>query len=113
MKTLKEYIVDAEERGIAIGHFNISNLEILKGIFEAAKKLVASGVTDSDRIITAVRNVLQSAPLANIEYVEIVNNDNMTSLVDVSKGALLALAVCFGNTRLIDNIIIPTQHKDA
>ena len=39
MKTLKEYILEAEEKGIAIGHFNISNLETLRGIFEAAKKL--------------------------------------------------------------------------
>jgi len=39
MKKLKEYILEAEQKGIAIGHFNISNLEILKGIFEAAKKL--------------------------------------------------------------------------
>ncbi len=52
MKTLKEYIVDAEERGIAIGHFNISNLEILKGIFEAAKKLqvpVIIGTAEGER----------------------------------------------------------------
>jgi fructose-bisphosphate aldolase class II len=38
MKKLKEYILEAEKKGIALGHFNISNLETLKGIFEAAKK---------------------------------------------------------------------------
>jgi len=39
MKTLREYIKEAEEWGIAIGHFNISNLEALHGIYNAAKKL--------------------------------------------------------------------------
>lgn len=39
MKTLKQYILEAEKKGVAIGHFNISNLETLKGIFEAAKRL--------------------------------------------------------------------------
>ncbi len=39
MKTLREYIKEAGEKGIAIGHFNISNLETLHGIFNAAKKL--------------------------------------------------------------------------
>jgi fructose-bisphosphate aldolase class II len=39
MKTLREYIKEAEEKGIAIGHFNISNLEALHGIYNAAKKL--------------------------------------------------------------------------
>lgn len=39
MKTLREYIKEAEEKKIAIGHFNISNLEALHGIYNAAKKL--------------------------------------------------------------------------
>ena len=39
MKTLREYIKEAEEKGVAIGHFNISNLEALHGIYNAAKKL--------------------------------------------------------------------------
>ena len=39
MKTLREYVKEAEEKKIAIGHFNISNLEGLHGIYNAAKKL--------------------------------------------------------------------------
>jgi len=39
MKTLAEYIQDAEEKKVAIGHFNISNLEAFWAIFNAAKKL--------------------------------------------------------------------------
>ena len=37
MKKLKDYILEAEKKGIAIGHFNISNLETLRGIFNASK----------------------------------------------------------------------------
>jgi len=43
MKTLREYIKEADEKGIAIWHFNISNLEALHGIYNAAKNLSASG----------------------------------------------------------------------
>ena len=39
MKTLREYIKEAEEKKVAIGHFNISNLEGLHGIYKAARKL--------------------------------------------------------------------------
>ena len=39
MKTLREYIKEAEEKKVAIGHFNISNLEGLHGIYNTAKKL--------------------------------------------------------------------------
>src|SRR3989344_607554 len=39
MKTYKEYILEPDKKGIAMGHFNISNLEALHGIYNAAKKL--------------------------------------------------------------------------
>jgi fructose-bisphosphate aldolase class II len=39
MKTYKEYIKEADQKGIAIGHFNISNLEAFHAIYNAAKKL--------------------------------------------------------------------------
>src|SRR3989344_2118844 len=39
LKTLREYIKEAEQKGVAIGHFNISNLEGLHGIYNGAKKL--------------------------------------------------------------------------
>ncbi len=39
MKTLRECIKEADEKGVAIGHFNISNLEGLHAIYNATKKL--------------------------------------------------------------------------
>lgn len=39
MKTLREYIKEAEEKNVAIGHFNISNLEAFHGVYNMAKKL--------------------------------------------------------------------------
>lgn len=50
-KTLREYIKEAEGKGIAIGHFNISNIEALHGIYNAAKKLnvpVIIGVSEGE-----------------------------------------------------------------
>lgn len=49
--TLREYISDAEAKKVAIGHFNISNLEALHGIYHAAKKLnlpVIIGVSEGE-----------------------------------------------------------------
>jgi len=51
IKTLREYIKEAEEKGVAIGHFNISNIEALHGIYNAAKKLnvpVIIGVSEGE-----------------------------------------------------------------
>lgn len=50
-KTLREYINEADKKGIAIGHFNISNIEALHGIYNAAKKLdvpVIIGVSEGE-----------------------------------------------------------------
>jgi len=39
IKSLREYINEAKEKGVAIGHFNISNIEALHGIYNASKRL--------------------------------------------------------------------------
>ena len=52
MKTLRQYIKEAGEKRVAIGHFNISNLETLHGIFNAAKRLnvpVIIGTAEGER----------------------------------------------------------------
>ena len=51
MKSLREYIQDAENKKVAIGHFNISELAALKAIFSAAKELnlpVLIGVSEGE-----------------------------------------------------------------
>ena len=52
MKSLRQYVAEARNKGIAVGHFNISNLETLRGIFNAAKKLdlpVIIGTAEGER----------------------------------------------------------------
>lgn len=51
MKTLKEVILEADKQKVAIGHFNISNIEGLWGIFRAAQGLSALGGTQMPVII--------------------------------------------------------------
>jgi fructose-bisphosphate aldolase class II len=60
MKTLREYISEAKEKGIAIGHFNISNLEAFNAIYESAKELnvpVIIGVSEGEREFTGITQV--------------------------------------------------------
>ena len=61
MKTLREIIKEAEEKGVAIGHFNISNLEALHGIYNAAKKLqvpVIIGVSEGEENFVGTEEVV-------------------------------------------------------
>lgn len=71
MQKLKEYILEAEKKGIAIGHFNISNLETLRGIFEAAKKLdlpVIIGTAEGERNWIGTKQVVALVKSLREEY---------------------------------------------
>jgi fructose-bisphosphate aldolase class II len=71
MKTLKEYIKEAKEKKIAIGHFNISNIEGLWAIFNAAKKFnlpVIIGVAEGERKYIGTRQVAALVKSIRDEY---------------------------------------------
>ncbi|MFA6463687.1 MAG: class II fructose-bisphosphate aldolase [Candidatus Paceibacterota bacterium] len=61
MKTYRECITDAYKNKVAIGHFNISNLETLKGIIEAAKELnvpVIIGASEGERDFIGIKQIV-------------------------------------------------------
>lgn len=61
MKTLREVIVEAEEKKIAVGHFNISDSSQLWGIFNAARSLdlpVVIGASEGERDFIGVKQIV-------------------------------------------------------
>jgi pantoate--beta-alanine ligase len=80
---------------------------VLSRALREAERLISLGKMSTAELESAVREVLAEAPLAEVEYIEIVDPDEMVPVETVAKGALIALAVRFGRTRLIDNTIIP------
>ena len=73
---------------------------------QLAARLFEQGERDTDRIRNAMRQVIQTAPDARIDYIEIVNK-NLTPVTELSGNTLIALAVYIGKTRLIDNLLLP------
>ena len=59
--------------------------------------------TSAKEIVDLVRKAIGEAPLARIDYVELVDADSFQPLEMVRPNSLLAVAVYFGKTRLIDN----------
>lgn len=60
MQTLKDALRQTEQRGVAIGHFNISDLVLLKAVFTAAQELnvpVIVGASEGERSFMGVRQV--------------------------------------------------------
>ena len=53
------------------------------------------------------RKVIATAPLARIDYLELVNAESLQPIESIQPNSLVAVAVFFGQTRLIDNIRLP------
>ncbi len=69
-----------------------------------AKKRVASGEKRAALIRSLITRRLTQCPDARIDYVSIVDSENLRPLKTITTPATAAIAVFFGKTRLIDNI---------
>ena len=78
---------------------------VLSRSLERAASLLAAGERDSALILAAVRELINQQPLAEIDYVSLVDPLSLAAIERVEQQALLALAVKFGKTRLIDNML--------
>ncbi len=70
------------------------------------RKMIDEGETSVDKIKAAIRAEIESEPLAKVDYVEIVDYDDLSDIEVVKAPMLAAVAVYIGKTRLIDNFII-------
>jgi pantoate--beta-alanine ligase len=79
-----------------------------------AREQVQVGEQDAVRIQRGVYEMLAREPLAQIDYVELVDAETLQPVNRIARPTLLALAVYFGKARLIDNTVLippdrPTQ----
>lgn len=82
---------------------------VLHRALERGRALAESGERSSEVIITAIREVLDSEPLTDTEYVEIVDLETVHPVPTLDQPVLVALAVRLGTTRLIDNFFFPDE----
>jgi pantoate--beta-alanine ligase len=78
---------------------------IRRALLQAATDAKA-GEQSAEKIVQRIRQRIEEAPLARIDYVELVDSLTMQPISEVRSGSLVAVAVFFGKTRLIDNILI-------
>ncbi len=79
----------------------------LRRALEIAERRYAGGERDAARLRAAVAAEIARAPLARVEYIEIVDDDTLEPVTALTRPALVALAVFIGRTRLIDNLVLP------
>lgn len=89
--------LSAEERAAA---------PVLHRSLTAASDRYAAGERQAETLRAVMREVLAIEPLADVEYVSVADSESLVELDQVDRPALLSLAVRFGTTRLIDNLIV-------
>lgn len=95
-KSSRNTYLSPEERKAAV----ILHKGLVKG-----EELVKNGEKNAAKVAEAIREVIESEPLAKIDYVEIVDFDNIQTVETIEGPVLAAVAVYIGKTRLIDNFI--------
>ena len=89
--------MDVDERAAAL---------ILSKSIKLGQELIEGGERDAAVVRRKMRELLESEPMADVEYVETVSNLTMESVDEISGEVLVAIAVRINNkVRLIDNFI--------
>ena len=78
---------------------------LFQALQEAAGR-VEAGETRGDAIRQLLQDRIGSRPTADVEYAEVVDADDFQPVDDLSGRLMLAVAVRFGDTRLIDNVLV-------
>jgi pantoate--beta-alanine ligase len=89
--------LDDEERKQAV---------VLYQSLKLAQQLWSQGEKDAGKIQQAMTQLIKQQPLAEIDYVSIASNETLEELDRIEPPALVSMAVRFGKTRLIDNIVL-------
>lgn len=96
-KSSRNTYLNAEERSAAL---------CLSRSLKIGKEMIENGEKEAQAVKNAIISEIEKEPLAKIDYVEIVDLDNLESTNRTDVGILCAIAVYIGKTRLIDNFII-------
>ena len=79
---------------------------VLHQALEEARSLVMKGERDAAVVQQAITARIATAPGAVLDYAAIVDADTLQPVTHLQGSVLIALAVKFGTTRLIDNMIV-------
>ena len=83
----------------------ISALSLYQSL-KKAKEAIEKGEQDAIKIVDTTRELIQSRPDTEIDYISICDPDTLIDVKTIDKPVVMALAVKVGKARLIDNMIL-------
>jgi pantoate--beta-alanine ligase len=79
---------------------------VLYRALDATRTAIARGERDALRLTAAMREIIRKEPMAELDYVELVDAATLEPVTRLRGTCLAMLAARFGATRLIDNLLI-------
>jgi pantoate--beta-alanine ligase len=79
---------------------------VIRRALLAAQQTARSGESSAVRLQRIVAGEIQKMPAARIDYIEVVDAESIQSVEKTTARCVIAAAIFFGTTRLIDNIEI-------
>jgi len=76
---------------------------------QSATMRIRAGESSASKIIAIIQKIITQLSSGKIQYVVCVDADTLEPLKILKGRVLIALAVFFGKTRLIDNVIVPIK----
>jgi pantoate--beta-alanine ligase len=73
----------------------------------AAREMVATGHREAEKIVEKMKMILSGGPDLEIDYVKLTDPLSLREVTRIDGETLAAVAVTIGETRLIDNCLIP------
>ena len=81
---------------------------ILYKAIQKGKQTIQRGAS-ADSIINTMTEIINTEPLAKIDYISVVDANTMQPVHEITSPILVAMAVYIGSTRLIDNFSFDTN----
>ncbi len=79
---------------------------VLFRALQAVQARVVEGERDADRLRQMMQAMIMAEPLAELDYVSLADAETLSELARLDRPALASVAVRFGATRLIDNLVL-------
>jgi pantoate--beta-alanine ligase len=113
-----EHPIVREDDGLAMSSRNtyLSSEERIKALclhnaILHAKARFADGITDAGQIKSEISDIILTNSGVSIDYISVVDKDNLSDKEVIDSQSVLALAVRVGRTRLIDNCFMGSGPK--
>lgn len=96
-KSSRNVHLDKEQRQQAV---------VLSQSLKVAQRLITEGETNVNKLKTYIKDYIETSSQARIDYIDIYDAYDLSDLEEIRGEVIIALAVWFGTTRLIDNLIV-------